>query len=180
METFELILLAAAGLAATLFGYRIKKISFFAIWFLVGFKLLQFLTPTINSWVPQIADSELYQNLLPIAGGILMGFLGFTIEKLCISGICFALTIIIATHYFGTEMQTLAIAGIVGVILAGLAVILMKPATIIATSIAGAYTLCIVIFAFFAQLDQTTFYFPILAGISALGSLFQFITTKRK
>lgn len=177
--TPEMIIMAAAGLAVLLFGYRIKKIAFFIIWFILGYNLMGVIMPTINNYVPQIAESSLYQNLLPIASGLLLALLGFSIEKLCVGGICFALVLLIAVRYFGTEMQTLAIGGVVGVIVAGLAVILMKPATIIATSAAGAYALTIAILALAPNFNFQTYYWLLILGITAVGAIFQFMTTKR-
>lgn len=179
LGTPETIIMAAVGLALMFFGYRIKKVAFFLIWFILGYNLMGFLMPTINNLVPQIAENNLYQILLPIGGGLLLALLGFSIEKLCVGGICFALTIVITIQYFGTEMQTLAIGGIIGIIAAGAAVTLMKPATIIATAVAGAYALTIAILALFPDINKETFYFVILGSLTLIGSVFQFLTTKR-
>ncbi len=180
LELYQLIIFIALGLAVLLFGYRIKKVAFFIVWFLLGLNLMRWLMPTINNLVPQIAGDMLYQNLLPIAGGLLLALLGFSIEKLCVGGICFVLVMLATIQYFGTDMQTLAIGAVVGVIVAGAAVMLMKPAIIIATAAAGSYALTLSIFAFFAaSLSFETFYWPILLGITAVGALFQFATTKR-
>ena len=174
-----MIIMAAVGLALMLFGYRIKKIAFFLIWFILGYNLMQFLMPIINSSVSQIADSNLYQMLLPIAGGLLLALMGFSIEKICVGGICFALVVMITARYFGTEIQTLAIGGIIGVIAAAAAVTMMKPATIIATAVAGAYAATMAILAFFPDINGEVLYFPILGALSAIGAIFQFATTKR-
>ena len=179
LEIYQLIIFIALGLAVLLFGYRIKKAAFFIVWFLLGLNLMQWLMPTINNMVPQIVDNAIYQNLLPIAGGLLLALLGFSIEKLCVGGICFVLVMLATIQYFGTDMQTLAIGAIVGVIAAGAAVALMKPAIIVATAAAGSYALTLAIFAFFAEsLSFGTFYWPILLGIAAIGAVFQFLTTK--
>lgn len=175
----EAVIMMGLGLAVLAFGYRIKKVAFFIIWFLLGFNLMNFIMPFVMDNVPQVATSELYQTLLPIAGGLILALLGFSIEKLCVGGICFALVMMITTQYFGTEMQTLVVGAIIGVIAAGLAVTLMKPATIIATAIAGAYALTLGIFKFNPSLDFDLLYWPILVGTATIGAIFQFITTKR-
>ena len=175
----EMIIMAAVGLALMFFGYRIKKIAFFLIWFILGYNLMTFLMPTINNLVPDIAGNNLYQILLPIGGGLLLALMGFSIEKLCVGGICFALVMVITVRYFGTEMQTLAIGGVVGIIAAGAAVMLMKPATIVATAVAGSYAITLAILALFPDINEEIYYFPILGGLSVLGSVFQFLTTKR-
>ena len=45
--TPELVIMAGLGLAVLLFGYRIKKIAFFIIWFILGYNLMAFLMPNI-------------------------------------------------------------------------------------------------------------------------------------
>ncbi len=174
-----MMVMGAIGLALMFFGYRIKKAAFFLIWFILGYNLMSFLMPTINNLVPEIATNTLYQTLLPIAGGLLLALMGFSIEKLCVGGICFALVMVITVRYFGTEMQTLAIGGIIGVIAAGTAVTLMKPATIVATAVAGAYAITLATLALFPDISEEVFYFPMLGGLSLLGSVTQFLTTKR-
>ena len=179
LGTPEMIIMAAVGLALMFFGYRIKKIAFFLIWFILGYNLMSFLMPTVNNLVPQVAENNLYQILLPIGGGLLLSLMGLSIEKLCVGGICFALVMVITVRYFGTEMQTLAIGGVVGVLAAGAAVMLMKPATIVATSVAGAYAITLAVLVLFPDINEEIYYFPILGGLSVLGSVFQFLTTKR-
>ena len=178
LEISELLIMSAVGLAVLFFGYRIKKVAFFIVWFLLGYNLILLLMPTIVHLVPQIAENSLYEWLLPIGGGLLLALLGFSIEKFCVGGICFALTMIIVSRYFGTDMQTLAIGATIGVIAAGAAVALMKPAIIVATSATGAYVLTLTILTL-SQLSFSTFYWPLIIGITVIGSIFQFLTTKR-
>ena len=174
----EVIVMAIAGLLLLFMGYRIKKVGFFIIWFLIGFNIMRILMPSINSVAPEaIKDSDLWQNLLPIAGGLLLALLGFSIEKLCVGGMVFGMIIMLTAQYFGTEIQTLVIGAIIGVVVAGLAVTLMKPTIIIATSLMGAYALAVAIFRF-SGLDAQVLYFPILIGLTILGSAVQFATTK--
>lgn len=170
--------MAALGLAVLLFGYRIKKIAFFIIWFILGYNIASFLMPGINNLVPAITDMSLYQTLIPIAGGLLLALLGFSIEKLCVGGICFALVMVIAIRYFGTDLSVLAISAVVGVLAAGLAVTLMKPAIIIATSLVGAYAITLAVFALIPDLDFGIFYWTMIISITAIGAIFQFATTK--
>ena len=146
--------------------------------FIIGYNLMMFLMPTINGAVPQIAVSQLYQILLPIGGGLLLALLGFSIEKLCIAGICFFLVMMVVVQYFGTEVLTLAIGAIIGVVAAAAATALIKPAIIIATAVAGSYALTIAILNIFPAISKEIFYFPMLIGIAILGGLFQFSTTK--
>lgn len=177
-QTPEYVIMLGVGLAVLLFGYRIKKIAFFVIWFLLGFIGVNYLMPTIEQVWPEISNAELWRTLLPIGGGLLLALLGFSIEKLCVGGICFALIVLIAIQYFGTDMQTLAIAAVVGILAAGAAVMLMKPATIIATSGAGAYAITLAILALVPTINQEIYYWPMIIGMTAIGSIFQFLTTK--
>ena len=179
MELYELLIMAALGLAVMLFGYRIKKVAFFIVWFLIGYNLMMFIMPLINSSVPAIAASELYQILLPIAGGLLLALLGFSIEKLCVAGICFFLVMMITVQYFGTDVPTLAVGAIIGVVAAAAATAMIKPAIIIATSLAGAYALTIALLNMFpGVLNEQIFYFPLIGAFTLLGAIFQFATTK--
>ena len=178
MEIYELLVMAALGLAVLLFGYRIKKVAFFIIWFLIGYNLMMFLMPTLNNLVPAIAESSLYQILLPIAGGLLLALLGFSIEKICVAGICFFLVMMITVQYFDTDVPTLAVGAIIGVVAGAAATAMMKPAIIIATAIAGGYTLTLAIRNLFPDISKEIFYFPLIGGISLIGAIFQFATTK--
>ena len=80
-EVPELIILLGAGLAVLLFGYRIKKIAFFIVWFLLGFIGMRYLMPEITKLLPEVASNNLYQNLIPVGGGLILALLGFSIEK---------------------------------------------------------------------------------------------------
>ena len=178
LTTTELVIMLVAGVAALFLGYKIKKAAFFIVWFIIGMNLAMFLTPWLESLVPQIAGSELWHNLIPIAGGLLLALMGFSIEKICVGGIAFALTLLITAQSFGTEPQTLVIGAVVGVILAGLAVTLMKPATIIATSVAGAYAVTLALTTLLPELNLINYYWPLLIGAAALGSVVQFATAR--
>ena len=179
MEVYELLVMAALGLAVMLFGYRIKKVAFFIIWFLIGYNLMMFVMPLINSSLPVVAASELYQILLPIAGGLLLALLGFSIEKLCVAGICFFLVMMITVQYFGADVPTLAVGAIIGAVAAAAATAMIKPAIIIATALAGGYALTVALLNMFPVLnEEQILYFPLIAAFTVLGAIFQFATTK--
>lgn len=180
LQSWQLWILAALGLLLVFFGYRVKKIAFFILWFVLGWSIIMYLMPTINNAFPDIAAQDLWQWLLPLAGGLLLALMGFSIEKLCVGGACFGLVMIVAVEYFGSEMQTLAIAAVIGVLAAGAAVMLMKPATIIATALAGAYVVALAALQIFPQITLDAWYWPLILGVGAVGSLVQFATTKGK
>ncbi len=180
MQPYQTLISLVLGFAVLLFGYRIKKTAFFAIWFILGFLATAYFMPTIVGAIPQIAENSLYQNLLTIAGGLLPALLGFSIEKFCVSGIAFALSMLVAVTYFGTDMSTLVTGGIVGVIAAGAAVLMMKPVTIILTALAGAYAMLFAAFVLLPDFNFGLYYWPILFGLTLMGSVFQFLTTKNR
>ncbi len=179
LEVYEQVILIIVGIAVLFFGYRIKKAAFFLIWFILGYILMGFLMPMINQWVPQIAENNIYQILVPIGGGLILALLGFAIEKVCISGISFALVMLITVQYFGTEVQTLVIGGVIGIAAGALAVMLIKPATIVATSVAGGYAITLALLALFPDINREVFYFPMIGGLAAVGTLVQFVSTKK-
>lgn len=176
--TTELVIMLLLGIVIILAGYRIKKTAFFIAWFLLGFVGCSYIMPQISQTWPAIADSQLYQTLIQIGAGVLVAMLGFSFEKLCVGGICFALTILASIQYFGTEMQTLAISAVVGVLIAGFAVMMMKPATIIATSGVGAYATTIAILMLTSGVMRNDLYWPLFLGLTAVGSGIQFMTTR--
>ena len=179
-STIEVSLIALVGLVVLFFGYRVKKVAFFLIWFVLGFYLMSMLLPYISHVLPEeILKWPMYQSLIPICGGLLLALLGFSIEKFCVGGICFALVMLITAQYFGTDIQTLAIGGIIGVVAAGAAIMLMKPATILATAVAGAYTVTMALLVLIPNINSQVAYFPSLIAFSAIGSIVQFLTTKR-
>ena len=177
MEIPEVAISLIIGLLVCLFGFRIKKFGFFIVWFILGYSLTSTYMPDINKFIPQIADSALYQTLLPICGGLLLGLISFSAEKVCISLITLILTIAIGTKYFGTSIETLAISAIIGVVLGGIAIALIKPAIILTTSISGAYAITTSLIAIL-NISKEIFFFPILVLIALFGILFQFSKTK--
>ena len=177
-EQWQMWGVGGVGLLLIFLGYRIKKIAFFIVWFLLGYIATGYLMPIINGAVAEIANSDLWQSLLPIVGGLLLGLMGFMVEKVCLGGICFGLTLMMTAQYFGTEIQTMAIGGIIGVVLGGFAVMMLKPATIIATSVAGGYALTLAILALAPDLDREALFWPMIAGFSVLGTGVQFITCR--
>ena len=177
-EEWQMWVVGGAGLLLMFFGYKIKKIAFFVVWFLLGYIATGYLMPIINGAVAEIANSDLWQSLLPIGGGLLLALMGFMVEKVCLGGICFGLVVMMTAQYFGTEIQTMAIGGVIGVLAGGLAVMMMKPATIIATSVAGGYALTLAILALAPNLDKEMLFWPMIGGFSLLGAGVQFFTTR--
>lgn len=179
-EQWQMWLVGGAGLLLLFLGYKIKKIAFFMIWFLLGYIATGYLMPILNDAVAEIANSQIWQSLLPIGGGLLLGLMGFMIEKICLGGICFGLVLMMTAQYFGTDLQTMAIGGIIGVLAGGVAVMMIKPATIVATSVAGGYALTLAILALAPDLDSEALFWPMIAGFSAVGSIAQFVINRHE
>jgi len=177
-EDWQMWIIGGIGLALMLVGYRIKKAAFFIIWFLLGYIGTGYLMPIINTAMGEVADNALWQSLIPIIGGLLLALMGFMIEKICLGGVVFGLTLMMTAQYFGTEIQAMAIGGIVGAILAGVAVMAMKPATIVATSVAGGYALTLAILALVPDLSGETLFWPMILGFGALGTIVQSINCR--
>ena len=172
----EAVVMLVVGLLLAFAGYKIKKIGFFLAWFFVGYTAMGYIMPTINGALPDVANNQMWQGVLPIAGGLLVGLLGFTIEKLCVGGLVFALTLVMTAKFFGSEMQTMLIGGVVGVVAAGAAVMLMKPAIIIATAALGGFLVSNGILYFATGLDPATWLLPIIGIVGVFGGVVQFMT----
>lgn len=178
-EEWQMWAVGGAGLALMLVGYKIKKAAFFILWFILGYIGTGYLMPIINNSMADVANSDFWQGLIPILGGLLLALMGFVIEKIALGGVVFGLTLMMTAQYFGTEIQTMAIAAIIGAVLAGAAVMMMKPATIVATSVGGAYALTLAILSIAAgSIDSGTAFWPMIIGFSVVGTLIQFLSTK--
>ena len=177
-EQWQMWIVGGVGLALMLIGYKLKKAAFFIIWFLLGYIATGYLMPIINPAVPDIANSSFWQGLLPILGGLLLALMGFMIEKICLGGVVFGLTLLMTAQYFGTEIQAMAIGGIVGAVLAGIAVMMIKPATIIATAVAGGYAVTLAVLALAPEIDKEMWFWPMIIGCGAFGSLVQFMSSR--
>lgn len=178
LSNTELIIMLVLGIVVMLVGYRIKKVAFFVAWFLLGFIGTTYLMPQISNLWPEIGNSQLYQTLITIGGGLIVAMMGFSIEKLCVAGICFALTILVSIQFFGNGVETIGISAVVGLAIGSAAVVLMKPATIVATSGVGAYATTIALIMSVSGITQNEFYWPMLLGFTAVGSTIQFLTTR--
>ena len=177
-EAWQMWLIGLIGLALMFVGYKIKRVAFFIMWFLLGYVGTGYLLPIINGNLPDIAGSSFWQGLIPILGGLILSLMGFMVEKICIAGVVFGLTIMMTAQYFGTEIQAMAIGGIIGAVLAGFATMMIKPATIVATAVAGAYALTLTVIAVGSGVDGETMFWPMIIGFSLLGGVVQFMTTR--
>lgn len=178
MENTGLILSLLLGIFICLFGYRLKKAVFFIAWFLVGFAITTNIMPVINTNLPDIAASDFWQNLLPVAGGLLMSLMGFSIEKACVALLCLFTVVSFAITKYGFGLEIIAVAAVIGILLAGFATMLMKPAVIVVTSIIGASTIITALMEMAPGFIPEAYDLLAIAGIACLSAILQFITTK--
>ena len=133
METIPTGIVAIIiGLFLLFFGYRVKKIAITVIWFVVGYWL-------VSQFASQIVQDQFWQFLLCCVGGLVLGIFGMTIEKFAVFltvGVTFGMSVM---QNFGpaTDWTLPAIAVAVGVVAGVIAVWLIKPMIIIATSVEG-------------------------------------------
>ena len=183
VEIPEVVVLLVASLLILFLGFKIKKIGFFILFFILGYSLVSNFLPVIWGNFPILEEQQIWRYLLPIAGGLLLGLLSFSIEKFCISMLVFFFVLTFAIDNYGTAPQTIIIGAVIGAILGGFSSFVIKPAIIIATAIGGAYGVTIALMYFIrmangGSFDTNLLFYPMLGGIAAIGAIVQFLTTK--
>lgn len=163
------------------FGYRLKRIAFAIVWFVIGYNLGGHLLPIVSPYMQGI--DPFFINLIPLLIGILCSLIGVSIERVCI----FLLGIGIAVlTYFNmvslgsVELSWLGfgLALVIGSILGTVAVSLMRPAIILFTSYSGACQLAVSAAVVIPELATGWPYLITLAIITIAGAAFQFKSTK--
>ena len=168
---YEAIIAIIIGIFLCLFGYRIKKVAFIVIWFIIGFYLASLA-------MPHITDDPTWQTLVPIAVGVLTGMLGFSIEKFCIFAVAaFTVSTTIIETFQLNEVFTIGLAIAAGVIVGCIAVSLIKPLGIITTALSGSKLIAKYAVAELA-LAHNPYFIIILCAGAAIGILFQFKNCK--
>jgi len=178
MEILETYLPLILGAFICLFGYRLKKAVFFVAWFLIGFTITSKALPLLTGSLPEIVNSDFWQHLLPVAGGLLLSLIGFSIEKVCVSLLAFFAIIALAVSYYGVDIQVIVIAAIIGVVVAGFATMLIKPSVIIVTAIIGSLVVSQFILSIAQNMPAETYQWPLLAAVALVSSVFQFATCR--
>ncbi|MBP5656355.1 DUF4203 domain-containing protein [Candidatus Saccharibacteria bacterium] len=161
------------GAFLLLFGYRVKKIAITIIWFIVGYWL-------VSLFVDKIVADQLWQFILCCVGGLVLGMFGMTIEKFAVFvtvGATFGMSVI---QNFGpaTDWTLPAIAVAVGVVTGVIAVWLIKPMIILATSIEGARLVIISILSLLGW-AKPEYYLVIFLAVAAVGIIFQWNNCRR-
>ena len=125
------------SLIVCFFGYKLKKLALFIIWFIIGYSL--------GKMIPASAvnNDQLWMTVLPLATGLLAAMLSLSIERLCVSllagAVGFFITINLGFGGVYTFMPNVVVAIAVAVVLGCIAVACIKPMWILATAIGGAY-----------------------------------------
>ena len=169
--TIEIIITILCALVLCFFGYRLKKIAFAIIWFIVGYYVSQMYL------VPKLGLDGVWPVILPIACGLLCSMFSMTIEKLCVFFTTMAvITFAITAHYGGGTYLWVGLG--VGAIFGAIAVAFMKPMVILVTAYGGASALAMAAVSFSWIAKTSPIYYVILIAFLAIGALYQYKDTK--
>ena len=167
LQQYEPILAIAIGVFLCLFGYRIKKVAFVVIWFLIGYYLMSLV-------VGNITQDPIWQQILPLGAGLLLGVLGFSIEKFCIFAVAtFTVSTTLIDLFQMSEPIPIAFAVAAGVIVGCIAVAFIKPLGIVTTALSGAKLIAKYTVSSLA-LNHEPYFLIILAACFVIGCLYQF------
>lgn len=168
---YEALIAILLGIFLCLFGYRIKKVAFIVIWFIIGYYLASLAVPYLNV-------EELWQHVIPIGAGILLGMLGFSIEKFCVFAVAaFSVSTTIIESFQLNEFLPIALAIGAGIIVGCIAVSFIKPVGIVTTSLSGAKLIAKYVVSGLS-LSHEPYFLVILAACTIIGIIFQFKTCR--
>lgn len=131
------VLAIIIALVLGLFGYKLKRVAFFIIWFMLGYVLA-------SKFAPQIFANEAWYVpiIVQILLGLLLGFVGYKVERLAIFGAAFYIAFSVLSSYFPQDsliqvngLLYLLIKIIISFIIGGVAVSASRPLIIILTSL---------------------------------------------
>ena len=163
------------GLLVCFFGYKIKKLAFFIVGFIIGYNLGLKVPP---EWY---VGNDIITAILPFLTGIFLSLVALTAEKICISLIVGIFVFFAAINFQGGifSLQTVIIAAIAAAIAGCIAGFLVKPASIIATAIIGAYYVGInTVGLSIPYITYIPFFYIITCVLAILGMLYQFKKNK--
>ena len=171
LSGYEALIAIAIGVFLALFGYKLKRVAYVIIWFVIGYYLASLVAPHIT------ADPT-WQKLIPICAGVVLGVFGFSLEKLCIFAVAtFAVSTTIIDAFQLTDVLWIALAIAAGVIVGVIAVSFIKPLGIITTALSGGKLIAKYSVLQFSLAHNPNFLI-ILAVSAAIGILFQFKNCK--
>ncbi len=168
---YEALIAIAIGVFLALFGYKLKRVAYVIIWFVIGYYLASLV-------VLHITADPTWQKLIPICAGVVLGVFGFSLEKLCIFAVAtFAVSTTIIDAFQLTDVLWIALAIAAGVIVGVIAVSFIKPLGIITTALSGGKLIAKYSVLQFSLAHNPNFLI-ILAVSAAIGILFQFKNCK--
>jgi hypothetical protein len=172
----ELIISLTIGLLLCFAGFRVKRIAFALICFILGYW-------AVKTYLPNIAPEPFWQWILQIAAGAVLALVSASAERLAVGVTCAIAVFQIVMQQCGpaTDWVLPSVAAVIGVVAGCIAVAMMKPAVIIFTAIYGANLVAVAIVGLLPTEVSTNF--PplswILLGAFATGGIFyQFKSTK--
>ncbi len=170
----EAVVTLILAILVCLFGYKLKKIAFFIIWFIIGYHVGKLIPPSVFN------NDQIWGFVIPIAIGILFSMIGLSVERLCVALLAGAIGFFLTIDYLGgayTFMPNVLIAVIVAVILGCIAVAAIKPMIIFVTAVGGAYYIGLTLIPLFGLATVPFFYIiTIVSAVFGLG--FQFTQNK--
>ena len=165
----ETIISLIIGLLFCFFGYRIQKVVISLVWFIIGYRLANFIAPNF------IGDQTTILIISIVVGLILLS-IGYKLEKLAIFITVSYLVYTTIAPYIGLLNQSSNISLLIqagaSLIIGALSVIYIKYILIFITSIAGANLITEIIPTFISL--NSTIILIIFIVLSLLGILFQF------
>lgn len=168
---YEALIAIAIGVFLCLFGYKLKRVAFVIIWFVIGYYLMSLIAP-------KLTNDPTWQTLLPIAAGVVLGVMGFSLEKLCIFAVAtYAVSTTLIDTLMLVEVPHIALAIAAGVIVGCIAIKLIKPLGIITTAFSGAKLIAKYSIAELALAHYPNFPMILIAA-AAIGIIFQFKSCK--
>lgn len=170
----EAVVALILAFAVCLFGYKLKKIAFFIIWFIIGYQIGKLIPPeTFN-------NDQVWTFVVPIAVGILFSMIGLSVERLCVALLAGAIGFFLTIDFLGgtyTFMPNVVVAIAAAVILGCIAVAAIKPMIIFITAVGGAYYIGLSLVSMFG-LAHVPFFYIITIVAAAFGLGFQFTQNK--
>ena len=176
----EAIVAIVLALIVCFFGYKLKKIGLFIIWFIIGYSL--------GKMIPASAvnNDQLWITVLPLATGLLASMLSLSIERFCVSllagTVAFFATINLAFHGAYVFMPNVVIAIAIAVVFGCVAAACIKPMSIIITAIGGAYYAATSAVAAFPAIAIANLPMALIITciLATLGMVFQFSNNRGK
>lgn len=172
----ELIVSILLGLVLCFAGYRLKRIAFAIICFVLGYW-------AVKTYLPNVVPDAFWQWILQVAAGAICAFISASAEKLAVGLTAGFVVFQIVMQHFGpaTDWVLPCVAIAIAVVAGCVAVALMKPAVIVYTAIYGAHLIATSIVGLLPAEVNTGFpmlVWILLGALAAGGIVYQFKNTK--